>query len=44
MTLQNLEYRNENVLRDFMSKGMQVTLDASQSAEIQVPLPPEEEN
>jgi hypothetical protein len=44
LTLQNLEYRNENVLREFMSKGMQVTLDASQSAEIQVPLPPEEEN
>jgi hypothetical protein len=42
--LQQLEYRNEDVLRAFESKGTVVTLTSGQQAEIQVPLISSEEN
>jgi hypothetical protein len=44
LQLQGLEYRNEKVMRQLISKGTAVTLEARQSAEIQVPLLPDEEN
>jgi hypothetical protein len=40
---QNLEYRNEEVLRQYESKGTIVTLEAGQKAEIKVSVLPEEE-
>jgi len=40
---QNLEYRNEEVLRQYESKGAFVTLGAGQKAEVKVPLLTEDE-
>jgi hypothetical protein len=40
---QNLEYRNEEVLRQYESKGTIVTLEAGQKVEIKVSVLPEEE-
>jgi hypothetical protein len=42
--LQSVEYRDENVMRQLIPKGTVVTLEAGQSAEIQVPLLPDEDN
>jgi len=42
--MQDLEYRNEQVLGEAESKGTVVTLTAGQKSEIQVPLLSEEEN
>jgi hypothetical protein len=39
---QNLEYRNEEVLRQYESKGTLVTLEAGQKAEVKVPVLTEE--
>jgi hypothetical protein len=36
--LSNLEYRNGDVLRQYQPKGIVVTVDASQQAQIQVPM------
>jgi hypothetical protein len=40
---QNLEYRNEDVLRQYESKGTIVTLEAGQKAEVKVPVLTEDE-
>jgi hypothetical protein len=40
---QNLEYRNEEVLRQYESKGTIVTLEAGQKAEVKVPVLTEDE-
>lgn len=36
--LQNLEYRNQAVLRDLLGKGTTITLSPNQKAEIEIPL------
>jgi hypothetical protein len=41
---QQLEFRNEEVLRDLLSKGTVVTLGSGQKAQVQVPLLPGEAN
>jgi len=41
---QNIEFRNEDVLRDLLSKGAVVTLSPSQKADVQVPFLPEDTN
>ena len=39
--LDNLEYRNPDVLRDLSSKGVTVNLTGGQKADVEVPLMPE---
>jgi hypothetical protein len=41
---QDLEFRNEDVLRGLLSKGAVVTLSPSQKADVQVPFLPEDTN
>jgi hypothetical protein len=42
--MMSIEYQNEDVMRNYQSKGTVVTLSPGQKADIQVPLIPEEEN
>jgi hypothetical protein len=43
-SMQNIEFRNEDVLRDLLGKGTVVTLAPNQKADIQVPLMTEDAN